>query len=111
MLIRLEGLLEREAQYLVARDAAQLGAVAEEREHVTLRLVSAARQRRASGATDDAELAARYRRLRQRHEIQAHVVRRHAEANARALGVLAQAAGQSNLYRADGRVPLQYLAS
>ena len=115
LLRRLALLLDEEARSLSARDAGQLGAIAAERERVTASLVSAARERRAARTNDDAGdeavLAVLYRQLRQRHAIQAQVVRRHVEANARAIGVLAQAAGPSNLYRADGRVALHYPAS
>ena len=113
LLIRLELLLEREEALLVRRDATGLAALAEEREHVTERLGHAARARRAAPVRDaatDAELIERYRRLRQRHDVQAQIVRRHAEVNARAIGVLAQATGQANLYQADGRVAMRFVS-
>lgn len=113
LLARLELLLEREQELLVTRDADGLAALAEEREQVGARLAEAARARHAavgSSAAQDAELVALYRRLRRRHDLQAQIVRRHAERNARAIGVLAQATGQANLYRADGRVAMQFVA-
>ncbi len=115
LLVRLEALLEREGELLVAHDdttAVALVALAEERERVAARLGEAARIRRASGASDaseDAELMASYRRLRQRHDVRAQVLRRHADRNARAVGVLAQASGQDGLYRADGRIAMHFV--
>jgi flagellar biosynthesis/type III secretory pathway chaperone len=97
LLGRLETLLADEEQQLLTRDPAALAAIAEERERVTAR-----------PAAEQAELLALYRRLRQRHDVQAQVVRQHAERNARAIGVLAQASGQAGLYQADGRVALQF---
>lgn len=113
LLFCLEQLLEREDALLVSRDAAALAAVADERERITERLGHAARERRAAvgrDPADDAELIASYRRLRLRHEVQARIVRQHLDHNARAIGVIAQATGQSNLYQANGRVPLQFLS-
>lgn len=111
LLLRFEDLLEREERYLVARDADALGAVSEEREHLAQRIIAVARSRRTASPADDPELVAIYLRLRLRHEVRAKVVRRYVESNARAIGVLAQAAGQANLYQADGSVPMQYRAS
>jgi flagellar biosynthesis/type III secretory pathway chaperone len=112
LLVRLEGLLEREEQMLAIRDAAGLGAIAEEREHVTARLGVAARARRLSSTPeDDAELVTLYSRLRQRHEIRAKVVRRYEERNATAASVIAQASGQAGLYDAEGRVPMRFAAA
>lgn len=112
LLTRLEQLIEREDELLGAHDAAALSAVADEREHLTERLGHAARARHASARdpADDAELLALYRRLRQRHDIQAKIVRQHLDQNARAIGVLAQATGQAHLYQANGRVPLQFVS-
>ncbi len=113
LLIRLERMLEREEALFATRDAVGLTAIAEEREHVTERLAKAARVRHAApalGTAEVAELLALYRRLRQRHEVQAQVVRRHVDRNARAIGVLAQATGQSNLYQSNGRVTMQFVS-
>ena len=113
LLMRLEQLLEREHARIVACDAPGLTAVAEEREHLTARLTTVARARRA-GTTDevvDAELLSLYQRLRRQHEVQALVVRRHLERNTRAIGVLAQAAGRSEIYQANGRVAMQFVAA
>ncbi len=74
------------------------------------RLAEAARARRAApspGAAVEAELVALYRRLRDRHELRARIVRRRAERNGSALRVLAQAAGRTGLYQADGSVRIQ----
>jgi len=111
LLLRFEQLLVREEQCLVKHDAVALGAVSEEREHLAQRIMAVAHARRSASPVDEPELVAIYRRLRLRHEIQAKVVRRYVETNARAIGVLAQAAGQTNLYQADGRVPMQYRTS
>ena len=121
LLIGLELLLEREQELLASRDAEGLCAVAEERERLTARLVSAAQARRKSmhlrtvidedGADRDAELIALYRRLRERHDVRARVLRRHSDRNSRAVGVLAQASNQAGLYGADGRVPVQWAAA
>ncbi len=121
LLIGLELLLEREQELLASRDAEGLCAVAEERERLTARLVSAAQARRKTtrlrtvidddGAADrDAELIELYRRLRERHDVRARVLRRHSDRNSRAVGVLAQASNQAGLYGADGRVPVQWAA-
>ncbi len=113
LLIRLELLLEREEELIAARDAVGLTAVAEEREQVTTRIAAAARLRQASpGRNREAEAAllALYQRLRQRHDVQAQVVRVHAERNARAVGVLAQATGQASLYKADGKVAMHFVS-
>ena len=113
LLIRLELLLEREDDLLVGRDPTGLADVAEERERITERLGQAARTRRALATRDqveDAELVELYRRLRHRHDVRAQIVRRHLEQNTRAIGVLAQATGQSALYQADGRVPLRFVS-
>lgn len=123
LLIRLELLLEREEALLESHDAEGLFAVAEERERLTVRLGEAAQARRRTmplrtgfpdsegSATEEAELIELYERLRHRHDIQARVVRRHGDRNARAVGVLAQAANRSSLYGADGRVPVQWAAA
>lgn len=113
LLIRFELLLEREEEALQARDAAVLVTLAEERVRLTDRLAEAARQRRARAkptAAEEAELIDLYRRLRHRHEVRARIVRRHADQNSRALGVLAQATGSSGLYKADGSIPLQFVS-
>jgi flagellar biosynthesis/type III secretory pathway chaperone len=113
LLIRFELLLEREEEALAARDSAALVTLAGERDRLTDRLAEAARQRRTrskSTATEEAELVDLYRRLRHRHDVRARVVRRHAEHNSRALGVLAQATGSSGLYQADGSVPLRFVS-
>ncbi len=104
LLVRFEEILEREEAAIVAHDAGALGAIAEERDHLTVRLAEAARRRLASPTPIEAELADLYRRLRERHQVRGRVVRRHAEHNHRALGVLAQAAGRTGLYNADGSV-------
>ncbi len=122
LLIALELLLEREEELLESRDAEGLCAVADERERLTARLVSAAQARRKTmhlrpvldddrGVDRDAELIELYRRLRERHDVRARVMRRHSERNARAIGVLAQASNQAGLYGADGRVPAQWAAA
>jgi flagellar biosynthesis/type III secretory pathway chaperone len=113
LLIRFELLLEREEEALAARDAATVVTLAEERERLADRLAEVARQRRTQprlAATEEAELVDLYRRLRDRHSVRAGVVRRHAEQNSRALGVLAQATGSSGLYQADGSVPLKFVS-
>lgn len=111
LLIRLEQLLDREEAALASRDAIAIAGLAEEREQVTARLGDAAAAR-CSGARlsidDETRLMAMYEQLRQRHAVRAQVVHRHAERNARSIGVLAQASGQSALYQSNGRVPLQY---
>jgi hypothetical protein len=114
LLTRLEGMLDREEGLLAERDADGLAALADEREYVVACLGTAARARTAAtipGSLEDRALVAAYRRLRDLYEIRAQVVRRHADQNARAIGVLAQATGQSNLYRADGRVPLRFVSA
>lgn len=113
LLMRLEGLLEREEQMLASRDASGLVAIAEEREQITARLGAAARARRLSSAAhgDEAELVDLYTRLRQRHEIRAKVIQRHEERNTCAVGVIAQASGHASLYNADGRVPMRFAAT
>lgn len=113
LLLRLEGLLEREEQMIATRDAAGLVAIAEERECVTARLGAAARARRIASppSGDEAELVELYTRLRRRHDIRARVLQRHEERNAIAIGVIAQASGASSLYDADGRVPMHFAAS
>ena len=113
LLLLLEALLVREEAALAAQDAATLMAVAAERDQVTQRVAEAARARRAGPPLDaaaDAVLLGLYERLRQRHQVQAQVVRCHAERNERAVGVLAQATGQSSLYNAEGRVAMQFVA-
>lgn len=113
LLGRLESLLVEEEALLLARDPDGLATVAEERDRVTARLATAARTRSAThalGAEEEADLLAWYRRLRQRHDVQAQVVRQHAERNARAVGVLAQATGEAGLYKADGRVAMRFLS-
>ena len=102
LLVRFEQLLEREEAAIVAHEVAALAAIAEEREHLTNLLAEAARRRRASPTAIEADIADMYRRLRERHEVRGRVVRRHAEHNNRAIGVLAQAAGRGGLYNADG---------
>lgn len=114
LLIQIERLLEREEELLVSRNAEGLFALAQERERLTARLGEAAQARRRATQThaaDEAELIALYERLRHRHEVRARVMRRHAERNACAVGVLAQAANQPCLYGADGRVPAQRAAA
>jgi flagellar biosynthesis/type III secretory pathway chaperone len=113
LLMRIELLLEREEEMLATRDAAGLTAIAEEREGLVQRLADAARKRRVApktAAIDEAELIELYRRLRQRHDVRAQVVRRHVEHNSRAVGVLAQATGQNSLYKADGSVTLRFVS-
>lgn len=114
LLIRIELLLEREKELLESRDAEGLFALAQERERLTASLGEAAQARRRTTQThaaDEAELIALYERLRHRHDVRARVMRRHAERNACAVGVLAQAANQPCLYGADGRVPAQRAAA
>jgi flagellar biosynthesis/type III secretory pathway chaperone len=99
---------------LEARDAEGVGAVAQIREQLIERIAAAARKRAAAqkrigtvqtGSTaEEAELVELYQHLRHRHEVRARVIRRHGDRNARAVGVLAQAANQSSLYGADGRM-------
>jgi len=112
LLVRLELLLEREEAMIVARDAAGLVAIAEERDRVTAQLGAAARARRLASAAhgDEADLVDLYTRLRQRHQSRARLIQRHTERNARAVGVIAQATGQSQLYDAGGRVPLKFVS-
>jgi flagellar biosynthesis/type III secretory pathway chaperone len=113
LLIRFELLLEREEEALAARDAVTLVTLAGERERLGDRLAEAARQRRARPkptAAEETELIGLYQRLRHRHDVQARIVRRHAEQNSRALGVLAQATGSSGLYQADGSVSFKFVA-
>lgn len=112
LLMRLELLLDRESALLAARDVDGLAALADERERVATGIAQAARIRRAAPRDPqvDADLLALYERLRQRHDVQAQIVRRHAERNERAIGVLAQATGQTNLYKSDGRVAMQFVA-
>lgn len=113
LLIRIELLLEREEELLESRDAEGLFALAQERERLTASLGEAAQARRRATQTHagEAELIALYERLRHRHDVRARVMRRHAERNACAVGVLAQAANQPCLYGADGRVPAQRAAA
>ncbi len=78
---------------------------------LTERLAEAVRVRRTTSSTsdaDEAELIDLYRRLRHRHDLRARTIRRHAERNASALRVLAQASGNTSLYQADGSVRLQF---
>ncbi len=85
LLARFEQLLEREDRFIVARDAVGLASIADERAQLIERLATAARERRASpamSAAAEAELIDLYRRLRQRHDLRARIVRRHAERNA-----------------------------
>jgi flagellar biosynthesis/type III secretory pathway chaperone len=113
LLMRIELLLEREEEMLATRDATGLAVIAEEREGLVERLADAARKRRAApktAGTEEAELIELYRRLRQRHDVRAQVVRRHTERNSRAIGVLAQATGQNSLYKADGSVALRFVS-
>lgn len=113
LLLRLESLLELEDGHLASQDADGLVALAGERETLVVQLGDAARARRVSpGLTDteQAELAALYERLRQRHDIRAQVMRRRVERTRRAIGVLAQANNQQGLYEADGRVTMQFAA-
>ena len=112
LLIRLELLLEREGELLAARDADGLAALADEREQLAVRIAQAARVRQAAPRDPavEASLLALYQRLRQRHDVQAQIIRRHAERNERAVGVLSQATGRTNLYKADGRVAMQFVA-
>ena len=112
LLGRLESMLDHEESLLVARDAAGLAALAEEREHVAERLGRVARARRpGADPSVDADLLKMYERLRQRHDVQAQVVQRHVERTGRAINVLAQATGQGNLYNADGRVAMQFASA
>lgn len=113
LLKRLEHLLDRESALLATRDADGLAALADERERVATRIAASARQRQAAPRDPqvDADLLALYERLRQRHDVQAQIVRRHAEQTGRAIGVLAQATGQTNLYKSDGRVAMQFVAA
>jgi hypothetical protein len=114
LLIGLELLLEREEEVMIARNADGLAVLAEERERMTERLAEVARARRAGPlrpAAEEKEMIELYQRLRHRHSVRAQVLRRHAEVNVRAIGVLAQATGQTNLYKADGRVPMQFISA
>ncbi len=114
LLSRIEQLLDAEQDLLVTRDADALALVAEQRERLVARLEQSARLRCAKPAQDvaaNAELAERYRRLRHRHDVQALIVRRAAEQNARVLGVLAQATGQSAVYQANGRVAVRFVSN
>lgn len=114
LLIRLGILLEREEEMIAARDADGISEVAEARERLAHRIAEAASLRRATGVRDpvvESDLAELYQHLRRRHELRGRLIRRHVERNARAMGVLAQAAGQASLYGADGRVALQFGAS
>ncbi len=109
LLVRLDALLEREQAMLAAADADGLIAIADERDQLTTRLGDAARARRlAQAKTVDPELVALYDGIRRRYAVRAQVVRQRAERNQRAVGVLAQATGQSPLYDAGGRVPLKF---
>lgn len=112
LLKRLELLLDRESALLAARDADGLAALADERERIATRIAGAARERQVAERDPqvEAELLALYERLRRRHDVQAQIVRRHAERTGRAIGVLAQATGQTNLYKSDGRVAMQFVA-
>jgi flagellar biosynthesis/type III secretory pathway chaperone len=111
LLTRFELLLEREQDAIAARDAGAIAAVADERALLTGQLAGAARDRRAGPALDPADEAAlieRYRRLQHLHNVRGQVVRRHADHNSRAVGVLAQAVGAANVYKSDGTVALQF---
>jgi flagellar biosynthesis/type III secretory pathway chaperone len=111
LLIRLDLLLEREEEMLAARDVVGLVDLSTERERLTERLAEAARVRRAGpkgSDADEAELIELYRLLRQRHEVRARVLRRHSDRNACAMSVLAQATGDSEIYKADGSVALRF---
>ncbi len=109
LLVRLDALLEREEALLAAPDADGLFAIADEREQLTARLGDAARARRlATANVVDAELVALYDGIRRRYALRAQVVRRRAERNQRAVGVLAQVSGNAPLYDAGGRVPLKF---
>ncbi len=103
-----DDILAREEGALAGRDTAALLALAEERERLTVRLFAVADARRATGrgqdAAAEAELVALYQALRSRHETRARVVRRYADRNARALGVLSQAGRDATVYGADGRM-------
>jgi flagellar biosynthesis/type III secretory pathway chaperone len=114
LLIQLELLLEREQELLGVRDAAGIIAVAEERERLIERLGDAARRRRALPRTgsdaDEADLVELYRRLRHGHDVRAQVLRGHADRNATAMRVLAQASGDVGLYQADGSVRMQFVS-
>jgi flagellar biosynthesis/type III secretory pathway chaperone len=113
LLMRIELLLEREEEMLAMRDATGLAVVAAEREGLVERLANAARKRRAAprvAGSDEAELIELYRRLRQRHDVRAQVVRRYSDRNSRAIGVLAQATSQDSLYKADGSVALRFVS-
>jgi hypothetical protein len=111
LLIRLELLLEREEELLAVRDVTGLAAVAEEREQLVERVASAARRRRAGPSpADEADLVELYRRLQHRHGVRSNVIRRHADRNASAIRVLAQAIGDGQLYQADGSVKMQFAA-
>jgi hypothetical protein len=114
LLIRLDLLLERENEMLAARDVVGLVDVANERERLTERLSQAARVRSSvpnGSNADEAELIELYRLLRQRHEVRARVLRRHSDRNACAISVLAQASGNTELYKADGSVALRFTSN
>lgn len=114
LLQRLSSLLDDEERLLAVRDADGLAAIADERERVTARLGDAARARfaaRLGNVDETAALLVLYRTLRDRHAARGVAVQRHAERNALAIGVLAQASGQSNLYDARGRVPMHFGAA
>jgi|GEM_PF-2015159 len=113
LLLEFQQLMDREERLLHAHDADGLVAIAEERERLTSALSAAAGARRAAGhcdAADEAQLIELYRLMRARHETRSRVVARYNDRNARALGVLAQAAGHAGVYGADGRVPMIYSA-
>jgi hypothetical protein len=111
LLIRLELLLEREEELLAVRDVTGLAAIAEEREQLVERVALAAGRRRAGPPpADEADLVELYRRLQHRHGVRSQVIRRHADRNATAVRVLAQAMGEGQLYQADGSVKMQFAA-
>jgi flagellar biosynthesis/type III secretory pathway chaperone len=114
LLARFELLLDREDGMLVERDAEGLAAIADERAALSERLAEVVRRRRVATTAsdaDEAELVDLYRRLHQRHEARGRMIRRRAERNSSALRVLAQAAGRTGLYQADGSVRPQFTGS
>ena len=111
LLREFQRLMDDEERMLNAHDADGVLVIAEERERLTTALAAAASARRAAGhcdAADEARLIELYRLMRARHEVQSRVVARFNDRNARARGVLAQAAGRADVYGADGRVPMVY---
>ena len=113
LLLEFQQLMDREERLLNTQDAEGLLAIAEERERLTSALSAAAAARRAAGhceAADEAQLIELYRLMRARHESRSRVLARFNDRNARALGVLAQAAGHPAVYGSDGRVPMIYSA-